>query len=174
MVDIKNQPEKKIGAVPEPEKAVLPGAEEEISPELGVEKEAMPESGVEEAPAAAETAEEKPGITTVTTPLVAPPPKSQSLVKIEKILEEDLEDFYFSMPPEQQKAFKEKGEETASAIAKMVMAGRAVAGKILKLIRAWLKLIPGVNKFFLEQEAKIKTDKIVNMAEKEKEKRVQS
>jgi len=27
----------------------------------------------------------------------------------------------------------------------------------------WLKLIPGVNKFFLEQEAKIKTDEVLKL-----------
>ncbi len=173
MADIKNKTEKKIGAAPEAEKPVLLEAEEMISPKLGPEAEAIPELG-KEAPVVPEIEEEKPGITTVAAPLVAPPPKSQSLVKIEKILEEDLEDFYFSMPSEQQKVFKEKGEETASAVEKMIRAGRVVAGKILKLIRAWLKLIPGVNKFFLEQEAKIKTDKIVNMAERDREKVIQS
>jgi hypothetical protein len=168
MADIKNQPEKKIGAAPEEVKPVLSEGEQAVSPESGLEAEVVQEPRGEEVPVAAGAEEEKPGITTVTTPLAAPTPKSQSLVKIEKILEEDLEDFYFSMPPEQQKVFKEKGEETASAVEKMIRAGRVVAGKILKLIRTWLKLIPGVNKFFLEQEAKIKTDKIVNMAEKDR------
>jgi hypothetical protein len=41
--------------------------------------------------------------------------------------------------------------------------------KILALIRDWLKLIPGVNRFFLEQEAKIKTDKILLAAEEKKQ-----
>jgi hypothetical protein len=40
--------------------------------------------------------------------------------------------------------------------------------KIFVLIRAWLKIIPGVNRFFLEQEAKIKTDKILFVTEEEK------
>jgi len=31
------------------------------------------------------------------------------------------------------------------------------------LIKKWLLLIPGVNKYFLEQEAKIKADEIVKM-----------
>jgi hypothetical protein len=37
----------------------------------------------------------------------------------------------------------------------------------LKLIREWLLIIPGVNKYFLEQEAKIKTDKIQQLYERE-------
>ena len=36
----------------------------------------------------------------------------------------------------------------------------------MSLIREWLKVIPGINKFFLEQTVKIKTDKIINRAHK--------
>jgi len=38
-------------------------------------------------------------------------------------------------------------------------------GKIASLIRKWLSIIPGVNKFFLEQEAKIKADEIMKLKE---------
>jgi hypothetical protein len=38
--------------------------------------------------------------------------------------------------------------------------------KIIDLIRRWLKLIPGINKFFLEQEVKIKADKIIRLKDK--------
>jgi len=171
-----NKPiEKKIGAAPEAGEKILPEAEKVVLPEQKPETEKIPAFVEKEEEREAKEAEAgEPAFTTVTTPMVAPPPKSGTFVKIEKILEEDLEDFYFSMPPEQQKVFKEKGEETASAIEKMVQTGKAIGRKILKLIRAWLKLIPGVNKFFLEQEAKIKTDKVVQMAEKEKEKISQS
>ena len=154
----------KIGgepAMPEVERVVLPEKKVEIEkPPLPVEEERVPAKGVAEA--------EKPMVTTVIAPITAPPPKSETLVKIEKILEEDLEEFYFKMPPEQRKEFKAKGEETASKIEKMIEGGRAVGRKILNLIRNWLKLIPGINKFFLEQEAKIKTDKVVSMAERKK------
>lgn len=164
---IKNKTEKTVN--PEP---VRPEVEKIVLPEKKVEIERPPVPEAEKVvPLPPEVAEKPP---------VAPPPpvpspplrprKSETLVKVEKILEEDLEEFYSSMPPEQQRLFKEKGEETASKIEQMIKAGRAIAGKILKLIREWLKLIPGVNRFFLEQEAKIKTDKIMLMAERKKEK----
>ena len=35
--------------------------------------------------------------------------------------------------------------------------------KIIDVIKKWLSIIPGINKFFLEQEAKIKTDKIMEL-----------
>jgi hypothetical protein len=37
---------------------------------------------------------------------------------------------------------------------------------IVDLIKKWLAIIPGVNKFFLEQEAKIKTDQIIALKQK--------
>ena len=59
--------------------------------------------------------------------------------------------------------FKLKGEEVARNIEQVVAAGKSKAKQILHWIKDWLKLIPGVNRFFLEQEAKIKTDKIIGM-----------
>jgi hypothetical protein len=168
VVQLKNQKENvKVG--PEP---VGPRVERIAVPEKKVEVEKPPMPAVEKAPPS--EAAEKPAARPAVPPVALPPrpPKSETLIRVEKILEEDLEEMYFKMPPEQQEIFKEKGEEAASKIEKMIAAGKAVAKKILKLIRDWLELIPGVNKFFLEQEAKIKTDKIVALAEKEKEKKL--
>jgi hypothetical protein len=36
----------------------------------------------------------------------------------------------------------------------------------VEIIRNWLKLIPRVNKYFLEQESKIKTDRIITLQRK--------
>lgn len=86
---------------------------------------------------------------------------------IEKILEEDLESVYFSLPDENiKRQFKQKGEETALAILDLMAKPKFKAKKIIDLIIGWLKIIPGINKFFLEQEAKIKTDKILKLGEK--------
>lgn len=162
-MDIKNKIEKiggLEGAVPENERQIVPEKKIEI------EKPPMPEMG--EIPPEGEEEKKKPMVAAVARPITQRPPKSEALVKIEKILEEDLEEFYFSMPEDKRREFKEKGEEAAGKIEKMMEAGKTVARKILKLIRQWLKMIPGVNKFFLEQEAKIKTDKLVAMVEKKK------
>lgn len=106
----------------------------------------------------------------VTTPVIAPvpaPPKDKLEKEIESILEEDLTEMYLSMPAELQLEFKQKGEETVSKIRVMVSKTRVNAKKIFGLIKDWLKIIPGVNRFFLEQEAKIKTDKILLVTEEE-------
>ncbi len=158
-MDIKDKIEK-IGGLEE----AIP-EQEPVAPEKKVEVEKAPKPEWEKISPDEEKNGKKPLVAAAVHPVTEKPPKSESLVKIEKILEEDLESFYFSMPPEKQAAFKEKGEETATKIEKMMEAGKSVARKILKLIRAWLKIIPGVNKFFLEQEAKIKTDKLMTMTE---------
>jgi hypothetical protein len=41
------------------------------------------------------------------------------------------------------------------------------AKEVLKLIVIWLRFIPHVNKYFLEQESKIKTDKILDLYKRE-------
>lgn len=98
-------------------------------------------------------------------------PKDPIVEKIEKILEEDLGEVYVKMTPAEQKIFKEKGEVAASKIRILIQQVKIHIKDILNLVKKWLTFIPGVNKFFLEQEAKIKTDKILEMAEPEKTKK---
>jgi len=96
--------------------------------------------------------------------------KSETVKKIEDILSEGLEDIYTSLPDSLKEEFKRKGEETAFKIEKLISGVKIVVQKIVKLIKEWLKMIPGINRFFIEQESKIKTDKILKLA-KEKEKK---
>ncbi|MEI6379102.1 MAG: hypothetical protein WCO55_05570 [Candidatus Falkowbacteria bacterium] len=88
--------------------------------------------------------------------------KDPRLTEIESVLEEDLGEIYFSMSPEQQVVFKQTGEVAAQQINDLLSGFKVQAKKIADLIRAWLGLLPGINKFFLEQETKIKTDKLIN------------
>ena len=94
-----------------------------------------------------------------------PVEKDETLIRVEKIMEKDLGSFYTTMPPAAQALFKKKGEEAANEISAMIRNFKVKVGKVLKLLRDWLHTIPGVNRFFLEQEAKIKTDNIMEMAE---------
>jgi hypothetical protein len=86
---------------------------------------------------------------------------STEIKDIENILEEDLGEIYFKLTPEEQNEFKSKGEQTARDISLLMQKTKIKAKKIIELIKNWLKIIPGINKFFLEQEAKIKADKIL-------------
>ena len=81
--------------------------------------------------------------------------------KIEAILEDDLEELYFKMDETHRRIFKEEGEKTAHQIERVVGIGKSITFKIVEFIKQWLSLIPGMNKFFIIQEAKIKADKII-------------
>lgn len=82
---------------------------------------------------------------------------------IDKILSEGLNDIFLSMSPAKQKEFQVKGEETVKKINVLLGEAKVKVNKIIDLIKKWLKIIPGVNKFFLEQETKLKVDKIMNI-----------
>lgn len=158
-----------------------PVKEKEIKPSetlskksVGVEKmplpEIRPEAGLEiskeeEKAGPIEKIREKIG----TTKQVAPPTteEKETEAKIEKILEEDLEDTYFNLPESKKKEFKESGEQTAWKITEIVYhKPKFLIIRIVSLIRGWLRKIPGVNRFFLEQETKIKVEKIIELKKK--------
>ncbi|MDD2785672.1 MAG: hypothetical protein PHS79_02130 [Patescibacteria group bacterium] len=91
--------------------------------------------------------------------------KDPVTIEVEGILEKDMKDIFMNLPEDLKPVFKSKGEETSLAISEMVKNAAVKAGEVMKLIFAWLKIIPGVNKYFLEQEAKIKTDQIMELVE---------
>lgn len=94
--------------------------------------------------------------------------KDPVLKEVEAILADDLLGLYAELPPATQAQFKAKGEEVASKIQTMMRTAKVIAKDVLEMIVSWLKIIPGINKFFLEQEAKIKTDKILGLSEEKK------
>ncbi|MFA5358800.1 MAG: hypothetical protein WC310_03200 [Patescibacteria group bacterium] len=94
--------------------------------------------------------------------------KDETLENIEDILEDDLEQVYANLPEEKKQEFKIEGEKTAYAIRGVLSSVRIKARRIFRLIASWLKIVPGINKFFLEQEAKIKTDEILDLVDEEK------
>lgn len=94
--------------------------------------------------------------------------KDPIIIEVEKILEDGVSSFYYSMSAEAQVAFKKKGEETAFEISEMVRTLHVKFKRLIFLISDWLKTIPGVNRFFLEQEAKIKADRIMQLIEARK------
>ncbi len=104
---------------------------------------------------------------TATAPLI-PTVKDATLIKVERVLEDNLSDIYFELPPPARAAFKAEGEKTASLIRTLIDTSKFTAKTVLDLVRKWLKLIPHVNKYFLQQESKIKTDRIMALAEKQK------
>jgi len=145
--------------VPEPLRSFELGPEAEQKKESAT-TEAAKESAVEAPPSRSERAEPSAPAARVAMPVSA---KDPVVAQIEELLSEDLTDAFLNMSSEKQREFKQKGEETAGKIRVMLEQVKVNTRKIFNLIRAWLKLIPGMNRFFLEQEAKIKTDKILRL-----------
>ncbi|HSR89043.1 MAG TPA: hypothetical protein VLK22_01405 [Candidatus Udaeobacter sp.] len=92
--------------------------------------------------------------------------KNAVMIKIEKIMEDGLNDSYQRLSPVAKQEFKIKGEEAAAQIGELLKSSHVKAKKILRLVLDWLRMLPGINHFFLEQEAKIKTDRIIALKDK--------
>ncbi|MFH1145923.1 MAG: hypothetical protein V1707_03105 [bacterium] len=96
---------------------------------------------------------------------VAPAPavlsKELEVQQVEMVLSEGLDSVYQQLTPEQQIEFKERGEEVAVKISKLLKEATVKVGEIISLIVSWLKTLPGINKFFAENQAKIKAGKLL-------------
>lgn len=98
---------------------------------------------------------------------ISPPvhDKSDVYEQIEDIMEEGMGDVYAELDPYIKKEFKKRGEETATLIERLVVTAKVTAQRVFQLILSWLKIIPHVNKYYLQQEAKIKADKILQLSQ---------
>lgn len=144
-------------------------------PEVRAER---PEAGVTSVRAERETrpAGERAPITRSAgaTPSAAPPVKKRSekselRKEIEEILAEDLEEVYMSLPQSARLKFRVEGEKAAAKIELLIQKTKLAIMEVIKVIREWLLVLPGVNRFFVEQEAKIKADKLIHLHKKEGE-----
>jgi hypothetical protein len=87
-------------------------------------------------------------------------------VRVETIMSEGFRDTYQELSPVQKEQFKIKGEETALKIRSLLRGTNVKVRKIFQLLIEWLVTLPGINRFYLEQEAKIKADKIIGLKER--------
>lgn len=165
--------------VPETKPAALPDLPP--VPEAPVAAEAKPEVAVEAQPTETEQpkpskpqAQDQPAMPPpAATPVQAQPEKTETRMQIESILQEGLAPMFLQMNPQERLAFAQAANETASKLEVLVTQFKASAKEVLRLIKAWLKKIPQVNKYFLEQSSKIKTDEILLVqAQKRKESRL--
>ncbi len=102
-------------------------------------------------------------------PAPAPIVRDEVTLRVEKILEEGMGELYAGLPDSAKPVFKKKGEEAASQIAVMARSLKLEVAKVLRLIYDWLLVVPKANKFYLEQQAKIKTDALLDYVEARKE-----
>lgn len=153
-------PDRKLETLSRPESAFQP---ETLETQLPENEQAEPASAEQEQIKSEknEAARAIARPTSVLHKMVAPQTRDDLTSAVEKILEEDISEAYQKLSPIAKQEFKLKGEHTASTIRKMMTKGGLKVKKIFALILHWLKMLPGINRFFLEQEAKIKTDRII-------------
>ncbi len=115
---------------------------------------------------ASKGAEEKPsGQGRGSRGTVPPHPQADPVImqKVEHALEDGIGPIFVKLRPEEQDMIKAEGERTAFQIAELIASAKATAVRIFKLIVRWLSLIPGISKWFIQQEAKIKTDQMMKI-----------
>lgn len=95
-------------------------------------------------------------------------PQAQRQKQIENVLAGGLKEIYQNLTPVKQQEFKKAGEETARKINQLLAKAKININDIIKLIKKWLSLIPGLNKYFLEKEAKIKADELIKLRNENK------
>jgi len=148
------------GQIPTPERATIPTPEQEPGGIDVAHEHPVP------APDRATKSEPAPvtplPVVTATEPVLPTTPDESAIVRrVETIMSDGLEETYQQLDPTTQARFRAEGERTATMIGTMLQATKVQTKKIVELLLAWLRIIPGVNRFFLEQEAKIKADKLL-------------
>jgi len=99
---------------------------------------------------------------------VSQPPKTHLRRELEVVLAEDVFDFMKQTSPAQQVEIRRRGREVLDQVETMIKQTKVNIRKVIHLILAWLKLLPITNKYFLEQEAKIKAEKMLRIADENK------
>src|SRR3989344_7811193 len=131
--------------------------------------ERLNEAKAEAQPEQPETASELPSAELPSVTVAAPAATVATLPtapilrlrEIENVLSEGLDSLYASLSQADKQRFRAAGEGVARQIIALVDQGKASLTRVRKLIIKWLRLLPGVNRFFLEQEAKIKADRVL-------------
>ena len=130
--------------IPKPEVAPASVAEKVI--EVGLEKSPIEKTKETEGAKTAEISEGASSVSTAQAPADAYHQRREK--EIDACLSEGLGETFLAMTPEKQKVFQEEGEKTVKKINVLLDATKVNLGKIVSLIRRWLSLITGVNRFF--------------------------
>lgn len=98
------------------------------------------------------------------TPVARPAVVEKSPLRqdIESALaDESLQRIYAGLPPVVQGRFRDDGSTLAAWIETAITTGKLILKELHHHIVAWLRIIPRVNHWYLQQEAKVKTDAIL-------------
>jgi len=155
-----------VGGSEQPRVEVMP--ETPVTPEVLATPEAVEAQPIE----AAAPIEMPKAVETQPAPVVAAAPqavtpvasdKSETRIKIEKILEEDLTEVYQNLPDKAKARFISEGEQTANKLETLIAKAKLTVQLAVLLLRKWLRGLPGVGQFFIEQVVKIKADRLLEL-----------
>ncbi|HTM69145.1 MAG TPA: hypothetical protein VL426_07720 [Candidatus Binatia bacterium] len=146
-------------APPAPEQAKAPEAKVEARPETAPQGADVGVAKAEQAPSGRANAASS------SMPDAVPQEKDKYRVKVERILEQNLWDMYFALPQGAREKFKAEGENAAAVLRGAIETKKVKPSQVLHAVHKWLKTIPKVNPYFLEQEAKIKTDQVMDLVQ---------
>lgn len=114
-------------------------------------------------------------VATTTTPVsnvefpgATPSPATLSGVteqRLRRILSEDMAELITPLTLESRREFQAEGLKTVSKLEELLRRTHIQLRQVWKLLWDWLKRLPGVNRFFLEQEVKKKTEEIMELKE---------
>ncbi len=133
--------------------------------EVRVEQESSHMEAGQQAPSNGMPAQSVAAQQPTVAPAAASDPRTKMLKDVENILSDGIKDLYLALPEQRKPAFRQKGEAAANHITDMILRGAIKVKEVWKLITDWLGSLPGINKYFLEQEIKIKTDRVMEFAE---------
>ncbi|SRR6056297_377592 len=85
------------------------------------------------------------------------------LGEVSDILFEGYGDIFEKMSSKEREEFIDGGKEIAEEVRKSLDKNKIQEGRILKAVRQWLRVLEDKNKAFVEQEAKKKTDRILEV-----------
>ncbi len=126
--------------------------------------------GIEQAPA--RRFESVPGPQAEPVPQVAAPspvaggtaaPSPDLQRTVERVLEEGLSDLYQKLDPAAQAKFRHEGEVTAVRVTELLKEVSVKVVELMRLIRRWLFMLPGVSSLFVEGQAKLKAEKLLRL-----------
>ncbi len=140
-----------------------------ITPEARLESESVQTANVASVVIASPEAAQEAQLTASPTATAIAVPPDKVAEEVDAILKENLDEAITAMPEEAKQRFWQKGKELSVILADMVRRYKVEVKHVLTLLKNWLTSIPGVNRFFLEQEAKIKTDRILELEQKRHE-----
>ena len=136
--------------------------ERPVIPERSVER---PTGTPTVAPASVTAPEATVGVASTQPTVSIPLETTSSEQRLRRILSEDMTELMAPLSTDKKQEVQAEGLKAIQKLQLLLRRTHLRFRQVLQLIWHWLKRIPGINRFFLEQEAKKKTEEILEFKE---------